>query len=92
MQRILDKTYRILYIVAKEEMILKLNNQLRLLRFKKNEMTQQELADLIGTSRMTVYSIETGKYVPSTVLALRIARVFGVPVEEIFCLDEETEL
>lgn len=50
--------------------------EIRRLRFEKNEMTQQELADLIGTSRMTVYSIETGKYVPSTVLALKIVRIF----------------
>lgn len=70
---------------------MKLYNNLRRLRFEKNEMTQQELADLICTSRMTVYSIETGKYVPSTVLALRIANVFGRPVEEIFFLDEKKE-
>lgn len=71
---------------------MKLNNHLRRLRFEKNEMTQQELADLIGTSRMTVYSIETGKYVPSTVLALRIARVFGKSVEEIFYLAENDDI
>lgn len=70
---------------------MKLYNNLRRLRFEKNEMTQQELADLIGTSRMTVYSIETGKYVPSTVLALSIAKVFGKPVEEIFHLAENDE-
>lgn len=71
---------------------MKLYNNLRRLRFEKNEMTQQELADLICTSRMTVYSIETGKYVPSTVLALRIANVFGKSVEEIFYLDEKKEM
>jgi putative transcriptional regulator len=52
-------------------------------------MTQQQLADLIGTSRMTVYSIETGRFVPSTLLALKIAKVFGKPVEEIFFILEE---
>lgn len=67
---------------------MELTNNIRRLRFEKGEMTQQQLADLIGTSRMTVYSIESGKYVPSTVLALRIARVFKKPVEEIFSLEE----
>ncbi len=67
---------------------MKLGNTIRRLRFEKGEMTQQQLADLIGTSRMTVYSIESGKYVPSTVLALKIAGVFEKPVEEIFFLDE----
>ena len=66
-----------------------LGNNIRKLRFEKGEMTQQQLADRIGTSRMTVYSIETGKFVPSTLLALRIAGVFGKPVEEIFYLLEE---
>ncbi len=66
---------------------MKLGNNIRRLRFEKGEMTQQQLADLIGTSRMTVYSIETGKYVPSTVLALKLAEVFGKSVEEIFFLE-----
>jgi putative transcriptional regulator len=67
---------------------MKLGNTIRRLRFEKGEMTQQQLADLIGTSRMTVYSIESGKYVPSTVLALKIAGVFEKPVEAIFFLEE----
>ncbi|MFN2298777.1 MAG: helix-turn-helix transcriptional regulator [Anaerolineales bacterium] len=66
-----------------------LGNRIRKLRFEKGEMTQQQLADLIGTSRMTVYSIETGRFVPSTLLALKIAKVFGKPVEEIFFILEE---
>lgn len=70
-------------------MIMKLGNHLRRLRFEKNEMSQQELADLIGVSRMTIYSIEKNKYVPSTVLALKISKVFGKSVEEIFFLDEK---
>ena len=65
-----------------------LGNHIRRLRFDKGEMTQQQLADLIGASRMTVYSIESGKYVPSTVLALKIAGVFGKAVEDIFFLEE----
>jgi putative transcriptional regulator len=68
---------------------MNLGNNIRKLRFETGEMTQQQLADLIGTSRMTVYSIEVGKFVPSTLLALKIADVFRKPVEEIFFIVEE---
>ena len=47
-------------------------------------MTQQQLADAIGVSRQTVNAIEAGRFVPSTVLALKIARIFGKPVEQVF--------
>ena len=52
------------------------------------DITQQQLADAIGVSRNTINSIESGKYVPSTVLALKIARYFGKPTDSIFTLDE----
>jgi putative transcriptional regulator len=52
------------------------------------DMTQAQLADLIAVSRQTINTIEAGKYVPSTVLALKISRVFGKPVNEIFELEE----
>lgn len=52
-------------------------------------MTQQQLADAIGVSRQTVNAIETGRFVPSTLLALKIARQFGKPVETVFQLEEE---
>ena len=52
------------------------------------DITQQQLADAIGVSRNTINSIESGKYVPSTVLALKIARHFNKPVDCIFQLDE----
>jgi putative transcriptional regulator len=68
---------------------MKLGNHIRRLRFEMGEMTQQQLADRIGTSRMTVYSIETGKFIPSTLLAFKIADVFGKPVEEVFFMEEE---
>ncbi|MBN1440344.1 MAG: helix-turn-helix transcriptional regulator [Anaerolineales bacterium] len=68
---------------------MKLGNHIRKLRFEKDELTQQQLADRIGTSRMTVYSIETGKFVPSTLLALKIAEVFGRSVEEVFFIVED---
>ncbi len=51
-------------------------------------MQQQELAERIGVSRQTMHSIENNRYVPSTVLALKIAAVFGKPVEDIFILEE----
>lgn len=50
-------------------------------------MTQAELAEKVKVSRQTINAIESGKFIPSTVLALRIARVFGVAVEHIFILD-----
>lgn len=54
-------------------------------------MTQQELADRVGVTRQTVLSIERGRYNPSVGLALRIAVVFGVPVEELFEIDTEED-
>jgi len=51
-------------------------------------ITQQELAEKIGVSRQTINAIESNKYVPSTVLALKIAKVFNKPVEEIFILEK----
>lgn len=51
-------------------------------------MTQQQLAEAVGVSRQTINAIETKKYVPSTVLALKIAKVFGQPVESVFMLEE----
>jgi putative transcriptional regulator len=64
-----------------------MKNSLRVERAIKN-ITQAELAGLIGVSRQTINTIESNKYVPSTVLALKIARVFKKPVEEIFTLEE----
>ena len=52
------------------------------------DITQQELAAAVGVSRQTINSIESGKYVPSTVLALKIARYFQKPTDSIFMLDE----
>lgn len=51
-------------------------------------MTQQQLAEAVGVSRQTINAIETKKYVPSAVLALKIARTFGKPVEAVFALEE----
>lgn len=51
-------------------------------------ITQGELATLTQVSRQNINAIETGKYLPSTVLAMKIARVFGKPVESVFILEE----
>ncbi len=64
-----------------------MKNNLRVQRAIKN-ITQAELAELISVSRQTINTIESGKYVPSTVLALKMAKVFGVPVEEVFELED----
>jgi putative transcriptional regulator len=65
-----------------------MKNNIRVERAIKN-ITQAELADLIGVSRQTINTIESNRYVPSTVLALKIARVFEKPVEQIFMLGED---
>ena len=51
-------------------------------------MTQRQLAERIGVTRQTINAIEAGKYVPSTVLALKMAAVFGKSVNDVFMLDE----
>ncbi|MHB8208067.1 helix-turn-helix transcriptional regulator [Mucilaginibacter sp.] len=65
-----------------------MKNNIRVERAIKN-ITQAELAELIGVSRQTINTIESNRYVPSTVLALKIAKVFDKPVEEIFMLSDE---
>ena len=63
-----------------------MKNNLRVQRAIKN-ITQAELADQIQVSRQTINTIESGKYVPSTALALKMAKVFGVSVEALFELE-----
>lgn len=53
------------------------------------DITQAQLAELVGVSRQTINTIESNRYVPSTILALKIARVFGKPVEQVFLLDDD---
>ncbi|WP_322550114.1 helix-turn-helix transcriptional regulator [Flavobacterium psychraquaticum] len=64
-----------------------MTNNLKVLRAIKN-ISQEELAKQIEVSRQTINAMEKGKYVPSTVLALKLARFFEQPVEEIFKLEE----
>jgi putative transcriptional regulator len=61
-----------------------LRNQIRRLRFDREEMTQQELAGRVQVTRQTIIALEANQYAPSLLLAFRIARVFGVPVESVF--------
>ncbi len=61
-----------------------IKNEIRTLRFHQKEMTQQELADRVGVTRQTVNAIEGNKYSPSLEVAFRIARVFDVPLEQVF--------
>ena len=64
-----------------------MKNRIRVARAEVR-MTQQHLADVIGVSRQAINAIESGKFVPSTVLALKMARVFDKNVEEIFQLED----
>ena len=61
-----------------------ITNQIRTLRFHANEMTQAELAEKVGVTRQTVIAIEQGKYSPSLEVAFKIARIFGVGLEDVF--------
>jgi len=61
-----------------------ITNNIRRLRFDRGEMTQQGLAERVGVTRQTVNAIEANKYSPSLEIAFRIARVFAVPLEEVF--------
>ena len=64
-----------------------MKNRLKVARAEM-DLTQEELAQRVGVSRQSINAIESGRYVPSTVLALKMAQVFGKPVEEVFILDE----
>jgi putative transcriptional regulator len=59
-------------------------NAIRSLRFAHDEMTQAELARRVGVTRQTIIAIEQGRYSPSLEMAFKIARVFGVGVDDVF--------
>ena len=71
--------------------IMKLGNNIRKCRFDNNEMSQEELANEIGVTRQTIHSIEKGKFIPSTLLAMKIARFFRKRIDEIFYIIENKE-
>ena len=65
-----------------------MKNNLKVQRAKK-DLTQENLAKLLGVSRQTINSIEKNRYVPSTLLALKLSKIFGVNVNDIFELQPE---
>jgi len=66
-----------------------ITNRVRRLRFDSGEITQQQLADRVGVTRQTIIAIEAGKYAPSLPLAFKIARTFGVSIEQVFQYEDE---
>ncbi len=66
----------------------KLSNCIRKLRFEAGEMTQEQLAQQVNVTRQTIIALEAGKYLPSLYLAIKIAKVFGKQVEEVFIISE----
>jgi len=66
-------------------------NSIRQLRFANGEMTQADLAERIGVTRQTIIAIEQGRYSPSLEMAFQIARVFGVPLDDVFQYPESEE-
>lgn len=68
---------------------MKLGNNIKRCRFDNDDMSQESLAYAVGVTRQTIHSIEKGKFVPSTLLALKIARFFNKPFEEVFFIIED---
>ena len=62
-------------------------NRIRKMRFEHEELTQEVLAKRVGVTRQTIIALEADRYVPSLLLAARLARVFQIPVEELFVLE-----
>ena len=69
----------------------RVRNNIRKLRFYHNEMTQEQLAELVGVTRQTIIAIEAAKYAPSLELAFRIALAFDVPLQDVFSYTAEEE-
>ena len=68
---------------------MELGNHLKKLRFEHGNISQQSLANAVGVTRLTIHSIENGKFNPSALLALKIARHFGKALEEVFFLVDD---
>lgn len=69
----------------------KVKNEIRMLRFMNDEMTQQALAEAVGVSRQTIVAIEKGNYSPSLELAFKLARVFDKQLDEVFSYEEDSK-
>ena len=70
----------------------RVTNDIRALRFGHGEMTQAELAEHLGVTRQTVIAIEQGRYSPTLEMAFQIARVFGVPLDDVFQYPRNDEM
>ena len=68
---------------------MELGNNLKKLRFEHDQISQQALANAVGVTRLTIHSIENGKFNPSTLLALKIARFFDLKLEDVFYIQED---
>jgi putative transcriptional regulator len=68
---------------------VELGNNLKKLRFDHDNISQQALANAVGVTRLTIHSIENGKFNPSTLLALKISRFFGLSLEEVFFIVDD---
>jgi len=71
---------------------MNLGNDIRRCRFNRNEISQEALAEAIGVTRQTIHSIEKGKYIPSALLAFKIAKFFEKNVEEVFYLIDDENI
>lgn len=69
----------------------RVRNNIRKLRFFRDEMTQQQLAEKVGVTRQTIIAMEQEKYSPSLELAFRIALVFDVPLDQVFFYETESD-
>ena len=69
----------------------RVSNSIRALRFAAGEMTQAELAERVGVTRQTIIAIEQGRYSPTLELAFQIARVFRVPIDQVFQYPDQQE-
>ena len=70
--------------MPKIDLPMELGNKIRRLRFEKGDISQEVLANGVGVTRQTIHSIEKGKFVPSTLLAFKIALFFDTPVDQVF--------
>ena len=69
----------------------RVRNNIRKLRFYHDEMTQEQLAEMVGVTRQTIIAIEAAKYAPSLELAFRIALAFDVPLQDVFSYTSDEE-
>ena len=69
----------------------KIKNKIRIIRRGKADITQDELARLVGCTRQTIVALEKERYSPSLSLALKIARVLGVSVDDLFSINDDME-